>query len=108
MLWWKKLQLSVGSAEARQEAIKKLATSGDPHAFDILLEAFQDRDGQVPIVAAEALGRLGNRRAVPVLIAALKDPADYIREAAALALGKLGGAAINPLVTALNDPDRTV
>jgi HEAT repeat protein len=108
MLWWKKLKLSVGSTEARAEAIEKLAKSSDPEAMDLLIEALQDRDGQVPVKAAEALGRLRNPRSVPALVATLKAPEPYIRWAAAEALAKIGAPAIASVVGVLSDPDPAI
>ncbi len=92
MLWWKKLQLAIGSQETKLEALRRLADAGGAGAVDVLIEALKDRDGKVPIVAAEALGRLGDPRAVPALVAALRDRDDYICWTAADALGQLGAA----------------
>ncbi len=108
MLWWKKLQISVGSPEARAAAIEKLAKSGDPNVIELLCEALQDRDGQVPIKAAEALGRLRNPRGVPALIIALKDKEGYISAAAGDALAEIGEPAIADLVATLNHPDTVI
>jgi HEAT repeat protein len=105
MLWWKKLQMSVGGLEARLEAIKKLGESNQPGAVDLLIEALQDRDGQVPMHAAQALGQLKNSRAIPALVTCLKDKEEYLRWAAAEALAKFGSLAVSPLVAAMNDPD---
>jgi HEAT repeat protein len=105
MLWWKKLRLTVGGPEARLQAIEQLANSGDPAGIDVLIEALQDRDGQVPVRAAEALGRLRVVRAVPALMTALKDKEEYIRWAAADALAQLGEPAVEPLVALLRDPN---
>jgi HEAT repeat protein len=107
MLWWKKLRLTVGGPEARLQAIEQLANSGDPAGIDVLIEALQDRDGQVPVRAAEALGRLRVFRAVPALMTALKDKEEYIRWAAADALAQIGEKAVEPLVGLLRDPNPT-
>jgi len=104
MMLWNKLRLTVSSTEARVAAIQKVAATNDTSAVDWLLEAFHDRDGQVPVEAAAALGKLGSPRAVPVLIAAFKDRDDYIRWAAGDALARIGKPAVEPLITALRDP----
>src|SRR5262245_29102964 len=105
MLLWKKLQLTVSSPEARLDAIRELATSKDPGAVDLLIEALKDRDGKVPVVAAQALAYLGNPKAVPALVALLRDKEEYLRVAASDALGKIGTPAISPVVALLRDPD---
>lgn len=108
MQWWKKLKLSVGTTEARAEAIEKLGRSGDPEAMDLLIEALQDRDGLVPVKAAEALGRMRNPRSVPALAQAIKDSENYVRSAAAEALAQIGEPAIASLVGILNEPDPAI
>jgi HEAT repeat protein len=108
MLWWKKLQLAMGSQETKLDALRRLADSGAPGAVDILIEALQDRDGKVPIVAAEALGRLRDPRAVRPLMNALRDKDDYICWTAADALGQLGTPAVAPLIAALRDANTNV
>jgi hypothetical protein len=108
MLWWKNLKLQMGTPEARIKALRELAASGNPQAVDILIEALKDRDLQVPLVAAEILGRLRVARAVPALAEALRAREDYISSAAAQALGNLGDAAFNTLLQAVQDPNQNV
>jgi HEAT repeat protein len=105
MLLWKKLQLTMSGPEARLDAIRKLAHSNDPDAVDILIDALKDRDGQVPIMAAAALGHIGNARAVPGLVALLKGSEEYLRGPASEALGQLGQPAVGPVVSLLRDSD---
>lgn len=105
MMLWKKLQLTVSSTETRLEAVKQLAQSRDPGAVDLLIEALRDRDGQVPVAAALALGRLGNPRAVPALLALLRSGEEYLSGAAAAALADLGRTAVAPVAPLLHDAD---
>jgi HEAT repeat protein len=108
MLWWKKLKLAMGSQEKKLDMLQRLADSRDPGAVDVLIEALKDRDGKVPLVAAEGLGKLRDARAVPPLMVAFRDKDDYICWAAAEALGKIGGPAVDPLIAALDDPNTAV
>jgi HEAT repeat protein len=104
MLWLKKFQMSMGSPEARVQTLRKMAESGDPQVVDLLIEALKDRDGAVPVAAAECLGQLRNPKAIAGLMVNFADKEDYIRYAAADALVQIGEAAVAPLVEALNHP----
>lgn len=105
MMLWKKLQLSVSSTEARLEAVRQLARSRDPGAVDVLIDALKDRDGQVPVAAAQALGCLGNPRAVPALVALLRIEEEYLNGAASEALVAIGHTAVASVVALLRDAD---
>jgi HEAT repeat protein len=59
------------------------------------------KDCNVRIAAAQALGEIGAPRAVGPLIAALKDENGYVRKAAAEALVEIDALAVEPLIAAL-------
>ena len=105
MLLWQKLKLSVSSPEARAEAVKQLATSKDPNAVELLIEALKDRDGPASMYAAKALGQLGNPRAIPPLVALLRDRDSWMVGEASDALGKIGQAAVASVAALLRDPE---
>ncbi len=66
-----------------------------PGAVDLLIDALNDRDFQIRVYAATALGQAGNK--VPVvkpLLKALDDFTFHVRAAAAAALGRIPGQPI--------------
>jgi len=75
-----------------------------------LLEALEDRDSLVRMVAASALGAIGSPEAVPRLRKALGDADTGVVVQAALALAKLGylDEALPALEAARRSPDRMV
>jgi HEAT repeat protein len=83
-----------------------------------LIEALQDREGEIRKRAAYALGNISKEAteaAVPALIEALKDEAWQVRSGAAYALGSIGAQAkdtlpgiIPALIKALNDEEGKV
>ena len=78
---------------AHYHAIKLLGWLRWEPAFDLLLEALQDRTPQFRksrAAAALALGELGDRRAIPALQASLETQIWDLQYAALLALEKLG------------------
>ena len=60
-----------------------------------------DADWYMREVAAKALGRIGDKRAVEPLITALEDPSMDVRETATWALGKLADPQAIPRLTSL-------
>jgi HEAT repeat protein len=101
-------QLATAAASGGGQETVLLASIGDRHAIDALIERVQ---GLWPgkVTAIDALGNSGSPRAVPVLVKQLGDPQDSVRAAAAEALGKLGATdAIPQLKSLLNDPVSTV
>jgi len=87
---------------SRKDAIEALASSGDPRAVPVLIEALNDSDGFV--YAGRALAKLRDARAVQPLIDVLRDHDKFWvrRGAAAVALGNLGDIAI-PALPALRE-----
>lgn len=70
-----------------------------------LINALNDEDTYVRILAATALGEIQDARSVEPLITLLADNSSGVREAAATALGKLKDAkAVEPLIVTLKDP----
>ena len=88
---------SVGQS-TDQDISSSSETSGDGGLGD-LINALKDRDANVRLKAAEALGKLADSRAIDPLIEALKNDANWeIREMAAWALGQIDDArSIDPL-----------
>ena len=76
-------------------------------AYDAFVAALGDKDAQVRMSAAWALGKLKDKRAVEPLASILKDKDEKVRVSAALALAKLGDKrAIEPLIEALKSKDK--
>jgi HEAT repeat protein len=84
--------------QVRGGAVGSLASfAGDKRVLPVLLDALQDCDEGVRVVAASALGYCGDARAVPALREALRDPCERVRFFAGHALQHLGdGAAVGP------------
>jgi len=79
---------SVGQS-TDQDISSSSETSGDGELGD-LIKALKDKDANVRLKAAEALGKLADSRAIDPLIEALKNDADWeIRDMAAWALGQI-------------------
>ena len=79
---------SVGQS-TDQDISSSSETSGDGELGD-LINALKDKDANVRLKAAEALGKLADSRAIDPLIEALKNDADWeIRDMAAWALGQI-------------------
>jgi HEAT repeat protein len=92
-----------------QVAARALGQLGDISAVPPLITALGSYYEYVRQAAAEALGQLGDGRAVPPLITvALYKDRHKEFQAVVKALGKLGDAAVEPLVTALNDENEAV
>jgi len=95
----------------RDWAAWELMEIGEPvgrynEAIDALIESLKDKDEEVRINAALALGEAKNRKAVEPLIETLKDESRKVRESAALALGVIGDErAIKPLLEILKKDD---
>jgi hypothetical protein len=93
---------------ARKVVSEALVSAGiaDPRAVEPFVAAFKDRDSDIRVTAARALGDMKDNRAVEPLIVALIEPDWRIKAAAAEALGMLGdGSATQPLIAALVGPD---
>ncbi|HSO73779.1 MAG TPA: HEAT repeat domain-containing protein, partial [Blastocatellia bacterium] len=83
--------LTTGSLDDRQRAIDRLARLGDPRAVTPLIEALgTEKEPQLRVKTAQALGKLRDRRAVDALIAASRAPEPEVRVAAISSLGLIG------------------
>ncbi|MCB9548503.1 MAG: HEAT repeat domain-containing protein [Myxococcales bacterium] len=95
---------------ARLQVVRALALFEDPHATRGLRRALGDRDEQVRMAAAEALGRrkADAAEAVRALALLLPDPDTRAGLVAARVLGRLGPAARDaiPALIAIDDRDR--
>jgi hypothetical protein len=60
-----------------------------------------EKDMNVRVAAATALGEIGDEKAVDPLIASLRDPSDQMRSTAAVALTAIGTPAVKRLITLL-------
>jgi HEAT repeat protein len=104
--------LNVMDRDVHELAVSGLIKIGAA-AIPALIEALKDKDNQIRISAAWALGSIGEtaKAAIPALIEALKDHNSRFRAIAGEALGAIGGeakAAIPALMEALKDKDRIV
>ena len=79
------------------DALVALGKIGTP-AVEPLIEGLKDKDSNVRMGVAEALGKIKDVRAVEPLIGSLKDPEPGVCEKAAIALGEIKDArAVEPL-----------
>ncbi|HCU37582.1 MAG TPA: hypothetical protein DGT21_19765 [Armatimonadetes bacterium] len=97
--------LEVGSS-GRDEAIAELKRMGED-AIGPLLEALEDNDYKLRMVAARYLGDVAMEAAVPALVTALSDSSKNVQRCAADALTKIGQAAVEPLLDALIGKDQS-
>ncbi|HQK55884.1 MAG TPA: HEAT repeat domain-containing protein [Methanolinea sp.] len=94
--------------DVRWKAAIALGEIGDPRAIPPLIALLEDHDRFVQSRAAFALGQFGNTALSPLLIV-LQGGSPAARRGAAIALGKIGGSEVmDPLLTALSDPDEAV
>jgi HEAT repeat protein len=114
----------------RKSALQAVAGLKNERSIEMVLKGLRDLDAEVRETTARLLGQLGATQAVPPLVAALQDANGAVRRQAALALDTLGwqsdsdtqwlqrsvalgefhklssqgAAAVEPLITALKDP----
>lgn len=94
--------------DVRLKAARLLQDVPDPVAVEPLIGALRDRDTNVRQRAGTALGKIG-QPAGKSLVRLLQDPDPEMRRAAAEQLGKIRHPeALEPLLTALRDPDPNV
>jgi HEAT repeat protein len=94
--------------EMRLKAAKLLQELPDPAAIEPLIGALRDEDSNVRQRAGDALGKIGQPAAKP-LAGLLQDPNPEMRRMAVEQLGKIRHPeALEPLLTALRDPDPNV
>lgn len=86
----------------RRDTARTLGVMGFDVATPGLIEALDDSDGKVQLLAAEALGNIGDKRAVSPLIEKLPYAEAGVKRFILGALGKIGDSrALEPVVQAL-------
>jgi HEAT repeat protein len=108
-LWF--LYKTAEFAPLREKAIGVLALIKPDNIIDSLINDLADKESDVRLSAASALGGIGSEEAVDPLISALSsDKESDVRSRAASALGGIGSEkAVDPLISALSsDKDRDV
>jgi len=91
-----------------QEAAVALGRIGKS-AFEPVTQALKDKDPNIRVYAAIALGKMNDKLAVKPLIEALKDEDSDVRCHAADSLGEIGDkSAVKPLIQGLKDKDSRV
>jgi HEAT repeat protein len=89
---------------ASEIAEKMLNKNIDPSEVLVLINALEDGNDYVKVIATRLLVNCGNFHAVPGLIKLLKDGDARVRHNVAQALGEIGDSrAVPALITALND-----
>jgi len=81
--------LAEGNREARRRAVITLGDLKDTRAVDPLLEALDDYDLQVCVLATAALGKIEDARVVDILKQQLSHKHALVRSSAASVLGRL-------------------
>ena len=90
-----------GDTRVRREAIRSLAKMQSPQAAGFLIDALEDRDDEIKLLAVRGLGQSGARAAIPQLCKLVALPnrrgqnTEAIR-AAAIALGRIGDPRVLP------------
>ena len=94
----------------RRDTARTLGVMGFDVATPALIEALDDSDGKVQLLAAEALGNIGDKRAVAPLIEKLPYAEPGVKRFILGSLGKIGDtSALEPMVRALsNEPEGDV
>lgn len=88
-----------------QSILKSLDESGQTGIVK-MIDAMQDKDGEIRTGAAYVLGKLKIREAVNPLIQAIKDENENVRKEAVMALGRIGDSrAVVPLIKVLEGED---
>jgi HEAT repeat protein len=88
---------------ARLESAALLGDIGDARAWDSLVAALDDEYWRVRYNAIYGLKRINAERAIEPLITALKDPNKEVTENACAGLVAMGAPAVEQLITALKD-----
>lgn len=99
---------ALGDLPDRIHALNALGEWGDAEAFDFLADELRDTASppEARRAAVRALLRARPDRALEALIDALADPDRSVRERAALALGEIGAPALESVLRALRDAQR--
>ena len=95
--------LKYKDSSVRKEAIEALVDIGKP-AVEPLIDALNDKDINIQLLAVESLGKIGDERAIEPLIKAFKDGMSLVRSAAVVALRKFKDTrAVETIIKALKD-----
>jgi HEAT repeat protein len=99
---------AMGELSSREQAIRAMGDWGDAEAFDFLVNELKDRSLPIRIrrVVLVSLAQIQSAHALPYLIQALGHPDVSIQRTAAGLLGQVGQPAIEPVLTALQNPGR--
>jgi HEAT repeat protein len=100
----------------RQDAAGALGALKDPQAVEPLIFALEDWDWDVRRAVVEALAQIGGAKVMAPLLNVFKiearglrrDAAEALHQAASEALAGMGPPAVEPLITALKNEDKTV
>lgn len=98
-------------AEIREHAFKELRAMDVSASLSALVQALEDEDWQIQVVAAYTLGRFGTeaKPAIPELTSKIGDENADVRFAVAQSLGNIGSEDVTPaLIEALQDQDENV
>jgi len=98
-------------AEIREQAFKELRAMDVSASLSALVQALEDEDWQIQVVAAYTLGRFGTeaKPVIPELTSKIGDENADVRFAVAQSLGNIGSEGVTPaLIEALQDQDENV
>ena len=98
--------LGATDPDERALAVEGLGGARSGEHVDLLSTALADPAPRVRAAAARALAQADPGGAMSALLAALDDPDLIVRAAVASGLGAVGEPAVDPVVSALSDPDR--
>jgi hypothetical protein len=101
-------ELVVAATNGTRNAIRVLADTTDPRAFEVIVRAATNRSTEVRRAALTALGGIGDARGIDAAQANLEDADEGVRHAAIGALAEMGPGGADAIATRLADPaDRT-
>lgn len=100
--------LQEAKGEARTDLLELLAAIDDSLAMEIFLEALENDDPLERKWAAVALGRRGGPEVIQPLLTALRDPDTQVKRAAAGGLGLQGRSIVPVLIDLLREHDNSV
>ena len=98
----------MGELSDRENAILAMGDWGDSEAFQFLVNELKERNLPVRIrrVILIALARISQEKSMPYLVDALAHADSSIRETAADLIGQIGVPAIQPALSALQNPEQ--
>lgn len=94
--------------EIRKNVAATIGIIGDSDGFEPLILCLNDTETEVRVAAIIALGALKDVRALPNLVELFHNDSQQVRTAAADVVSLFGLPAVDTLVVALDDPNRTV